>query len=118
QPAQPREQRAAVVAGDVVDRAAREDEVEWAPDRQIRQGRAHPRHVHPAALGELLRLAQPFVREIEADRLMSVLGQEHAIAPLAAPESPRWPLEGREAPALALRAGARPSRAHPCPSTR
>src|SRR5438445_4094280 len=86
EPAQALEQAAAIGPGDVVDRAARMDEVERAADRQIRQDRAHPRDVDAAALGEVLGLLEPLDREIDPDYVMSLLGQKHAIAPLAAAE--------------------------------
>jgi hypothetical protein len=62
------------------------DEVKRAADRQIRQGRAHPLDVGAAALGEPLGLLEPLDREIDPDRFMSLLGQKHGIAPLAAAE--------------------------------
>src|SRR5215831_4667392 len=84
--AEPREELAARVARHVVDRAAGVHEIERPPYRQVGQRRADPGHANATRLGEVLRLAEPIDREVDAHDLMSLLGEVHGVAPLAAAE--------------------------------
>src|SRR5262249_57029961 len=53
---------------------------------EVRQGRADPRNSNPSGFSETRRLSESVEREIEANDVVSLLGEEDAIASLSAAE--------------------------------